>query len=662
MTSFAERAAPVADKHLTHPKYRPDIDGLRAIAVMSVVFFHAFPRWVPGGFIGVDIFFIISGFLISTIIYGSLERNAFSFVDFYGRRIKRIFPALLLVLIACYAFGWFTLFADEYKQLGKHLAGGAGFISNFMLWDEAGYFDTVAEVKPLLHLWSLGIEEQFYIAWPLIMWAAWRMRLNMLAVTVAFLLASFTLNMINIGTDPSTTFYMPYTRAWELLAGSVLAYVATRQSKQVARSYLPNAQALAGVALLGVGFAFVTSAGFPGWQALIPCAGAILIISAGPGAWINRNILGNKLMVWIGLISFPLYLWHWPLLTFARIIEGDTPSRNIRIAAVVTAIILAWATYYLVERPLRKTSSKIKTPLLVVMMALVGLAGYLTYAKDGLPDRASVVSAKEFNAQFVGASWTYDKNDICLNKYPFAEAKNYLWWFCMASSEKPPTMLLLGNSYANHLFPGLNNRAETGGNSILSIGACTPEDIPYTPDSEQSDVTPCSGAKPYHQKVFIDEIIKNNPSIKTVIVDGLAPTKNTVYIDRLMTRLAYLEQQGVQTILFTPHLTVSKDLKGCYSRPLKSTPGDCTVPVSVRNDIDTLFDPMKEAIHKRFPKVLFFDQNEIFCNSKECNLIYKGMPVYRDQFSHYSIFASEVIAEKFAEWAKTNAPSALIGK
>jgi peptidoglycan/LPS O-acetylase OafA/YrhL len=150
-------------EHLTHPKYRADIDGLRAIAVLAVVAFHAFPNGLKGGFIGVDIFFVISGFLISTIIIGSLERGSFSFSEFYARRLKRIFPALLLVLAACFVFGWFALLADEYKQLGKHIAGGAGFVANFMFWQESGYFDNAADTKPLLHLWSLGIEEQFYI-------------------------------------------------------------------------------------------------------------------------------------------------------------------------------------------------------------------------------------------------------------------------------------------------------------------------------------------------------------------------------------------------------------------------------------------------------------------------------------------------------------------
>ena len=158
---------------LSHPKYRPDIDGLRAIAVLSVVIFHAFPNSLKSGFIGVDIFFVISGYLISSIIFENIDRGSFSFAQFYGRRIKRIFPALSLVLLSCLVFGWFGLLGDEFKQLGKHMAAGAGFVSNFFFWQESGYFNNAAETKPLLHLWSLAIEEQFYIVWPLLVWV-WR--------------------------------------------------------------------------------------------------------------------------------------------------------------------------------------------------------------------------------------------------------------------------------------------------------------------------------------------------------------------------------------------------------------------------------------------------------------------------------------------------------
>jgi len=211
------------DHHLTHPRYRPDIDGLRAVAVLAVVGFHAFPALVKGGFIGVDIFFVISGFLITTIIIGSLKRNSFSLLKFYSRRIKRIFPALLLVLIASIVIGGFTLLAGEFKQLSLHIAGGAGFISNFVYWKESGYFDNAADTKPLLHLWSLGIEEQFYIIWPILLWLAWKLRLNLFAIIIVLACISLALNIVTVADDGVAAFYSPQTRFWELLAGSVIA-------------------------------------------------------------------------------------------------------------------------------------------------------------------------------------------------------------------------------------------------------------------------------------------------------------------------------------------------------------------------------------------------------------------------------------------------------
>ena len=206
-----------------HPKYRPDIDGLRAVAVLSVMMYHAFPATLRGGFVGVDIFFVISGFLISTIIFKGLEKNQFSFVDFYSRRVRRIFPALVVVLLTTFTLGWFILYQDEYRQLGKHIAGGAGFLSNFVLWRESGYFDAAAETKPLLHLWSLGIEEQFYIVFPVFAYLLWKVRLNALSVLTLLGVISFALNLKFVHRDAALTFYMPQTRGWELLIGCALA-------------------------------------------------------------------------------------------------------------------------------------------------------------------------------------------------------------------------------------------------------------------------------------------------------------------------------------------------------------------------------------------------------------------------------------------------------
>jgi peptidoglycan/LPS O-acetylase OafA/YrhL len=197
---------------MEHTKYRKDIDGLRAIAILSVVGFHAFPNWIKGGFVGVDIFFVISGYLISSIIFSNFAVGSFSFINFYSRRIKRIFPALISVLIFCLLAGWFLLFSTEYEMLAEHVASGAGFISNILLWHQSGYFDSAAESKPLLHLWSLAIESQFYIVYPLLVYFGWKFKLKLLPLLLLALACSFVLNVFMVKDQPVFTFYAPFTR------------------------------------------------------------------------------------------------------------------------------------------------------------------------------------------------------------------------------------------------------------------------------------------------------------------------------------------------------------------------------------------------------------------------------------------------------------------
>lgn len=211
-------------------KYRRDIDGLRAVAVLAVVGFHAFPEWFKGGFIGVDVFFVISGYLITSIIFKDLEAGDFSFSDFYSRRIKRIFPALLVVLLTSFIFGWFALLADEFKQLGKHILAGASFLSNIVLWNESSYFDNSADTKPLLHLWSLGVEEQFYIFWPLIIYIAWKRKFSLIKTITLSIIVSFLLNIVTINQDAVAAFYLPQTRFWELWAGSLIALIESHKA------------------------------------------------------------------------------------------------------------------------------------------------------------------------------------------------------------------------------------------------------------------------------------------------------------------------------------------------------------------------------------------------------------------------------------------------
>jgi len=469
-----------AANHLAHTQYRPDIDGLRAIAVLSVVIYHAFPKFIRGGFIGVDIFFVISGFLISTIIISSLERGSFSFVVFYSRRIKRIFPALIIVLMASIVLGWFTMLAGEYKQLGKHISGGSGFISNFLFWHESGYFDDAAETKPLLHLWSLGIEEQFYIIWPFILWFVWKKRFNLLLITIVIALISFALNISKVYVDSVAAFYSPQTRFWELSVGSILAYL-TLHKQQISvhlnqingrffgsffndlasidnlRSY----QALVGVFLILTSLFVVTKASyFPGWWAMLPTIGSFLIISAGMTAWFNRVVLSSRILVWIGLISFPLYLWHWPLLSFAHILETETPSRLVRFDAILLAILLAWLTYTFIEKPIRfGNAPKYKTLSLMFIMACIGLAGYYIYANDGLKFRSKVSSTSPLITELstIQNAWQFFdiNNAYRVGTCHMASLKDKLQVMQNCIDKNRPLVFIWGDSYAASLYPGI---------------------------------------------------------------------------------------------------------------------------------------------------------------------------------------------------------------
>ena len=408
--------------HLSHPKYRPDIDGLRAMAVLSVVAYHAFPTTIQGGFIGVDVFFVISGFLISTIIFENLERGTFSFAEFYARRIKRIFPSLIVVLSLCLVFGWFSLLPDELNQLGKHVVAGAGFVSNLVLWSESGYFDNSAETKPLLHLWSLGIEEQFYIVWPFLLWAAWKRHLNLLTITLLLLVGSFILSIWLIHTNPVATFYSPLTRFWELLCGSLLAFYTFHRTKNIfqdSQSFLSlsNTLSLTGIVILIIGFFVINKEfAFPGYWALLPVLGAVMIILAGPKALFNQKILSNKIFVWFGLISFPLYLWHWPLLSFGNILYFDTPPLKYRVIAILLSIGLAWLTMKFVERPLRFGNQKSLFIVFSLSGSLFGLAllgAIFFYSSFQQSHSFEKLSVKRKGEHAIGSSlaWYKGKDD-----------------------------------------------------------------------------------------------------------------------------------------------------------------------------------------------------------------------------------------------------------
>lgn len=418
---------------------------------MAVVLFHAFPRALPGGFVGVDIFFVISGYLIGSILLIQLNEGRFSFWDFYARRIKRIFPSLLLVLAASYAFGWFNLIDTEYKELGKHIAAGATFVSNFALWREAGYFDISAESKPLLHLWSLAVEEQFYVFWPLMLWAFRRRRIDPLFAIIGVGVISFALNVVLAHTDPTADFYSPFTRFWELMIGCGLAY--RHIDKQDISSRNSNFLSVAGAFMIALSLIlFQGQQGYPGWEALVPTCGTCLLIAAGPDSVMNRRILSGRFLVWVGLISFPLYLWHWPLLVFSRLQAIEMPFWAVRLLAILAAVLLAWLSYLLVERPIRFGKRNMwKAPMLVVVMILVGLVGFKTYQRDGLSFRMAYM-VEQFARN--------DSNkDLRRLHTCFLEDDDNVDMFVDSCTEPgtKPLVFLWGDSTAGALYPGLRS-------------------------------------------------------------------------------------------------------------------------------------------------------------------------------------------------------------
>jgi peptidoglycan/LPS O-acetylase OafA/YrhL len=466
-------------------KYRPDIDGLRAIAVLAVLGFHAFPRFCPGGFVGVDIFFVISGYLISTIIFDDVASGRFTYGGFYARRIRRIFPSLVTVLLAVLVAGLFLDFSSEFARLGTHVAAGAAFLSNLLLWRESGYFAIDSAYKPLLHLWSLGVEEQFYIVWPLVIAAVSGRRI--LWVVAAILLVSFMANIAIVRTQPTAAFFLPVTRFWELMIGSLLAYSAH------ARLWVPqrrDALSVIGFILLLISLSLINKETvFPGWAALVPTLGTAALIAAGPDARLNRMLLANKAAVFVGLISYPLYLWHWPILSFMTVSEGEL-SRGLRVAAVGMSFGLAYITYVMIEKPLRfGRFESLKVAGLSVALLILGVIAIALPSELNPDDRSAFVSFFENSPPAYKYETVHDLSVLWRQECNFYDlvtkvAKTSISSQC--TTGRGQSVLLWGDSHIQHLNAG---KATLPPNvSILQIATsgCGPSLRQNGPDPDSS--------------------------------------------------------------------------------------------------------------------------------------------------------------------------------
>jgi peptidoglycan/LPS O-acetylase OafA/YrhL len=614
--------------HLTHPKYRADIDGLRAIAILSVVGYHAFPDWIFGGFIGVDIFFVISGFLISSIIFGNLENNSFSYIEFYVRRIKRIFPALILVLVLGFAFGWYVLLPDEFHQLVKHVAAGSGFVSNFTLWHESGYFDNSADTKPLLHLWSLAIEEQFYILWPLLLGLVWKRKWNFLTLTVSIAVASFVLNIFLVNNNPIAAFYSPLSRFWELMIGGILAYLTLHKPQHLPQR--PNWQSVIGLMLIAIGLFLINKERvFPGYWALIPGLGSFLIISAGSNAWLNRNFLGNRLIVGVGLISYPLYLWHWPLLVFSKIVVGRNLHILEKVTIIAVSIGLAYLTYQLLENPVRKksTSNKPATVLMVAVGSILAVSLF-SFVNNANPRHKNASIAKLLVAAY---DWNYP--DGLKGKI----IAGHLRRAYELQSDLSQKTLFIGDSNMEQYYPRIDKLiSENPGkyNSAVFVGnqklRCYPMYTMFIADSELCDSV---------MKDITD--LANDKDVESVVVAFSADAYDHLIEDKLgFERLA----QFINTISKSKRIYLILNMPdGEELNPKNMFTGSRLRTLDIKNAEKVVFD-YKGFIdrHKKIRTELVnlaikngaivIDPIEYLCPETKCPVFdSEGSPLYRDE-------------------------------
>jgi len=650
---------------VTKKSYRPDIDGLRAIAVLAVVSFHFFPEWVGGGFIGVDIFFVISGFLISSIIHKELEHHTFSFVDFYSRRVRRIFPALILVLLSCLTLGWCFLLADEYKQLGQHVFAGSGFASNLMLWSESGYFDNASETKPLLHLWSLGIEEQFYFIWPLLLWVLYKKKHNVFLITILIAIASFIANIYLVGNNPVADFYSPMTRFWELMIGAIVAYLLFYKPQNLIRwsGRGINNGGIFNEVLSGVGLCLLASAlllltkesSFPGWWALLPTLGAAFLILGGEAAWVNSRILSNHFLVWVGLISFPLYLWHWTLLSIIRIIDGEAPTVSWRLAIVALSITLAWLTYQLIEKPIRFGGyAKTKTISLIALMIITGSLGYYIFAKDGVGVRFQL---NESTQQLLirDPEPEIDRSN-CIAQYPFLKNLEY----CGISKNLPPTIAIIGDSHAYHLYSSFSRLLNSKSVIILKHSSC----LPFS-SAEMLQRDDCENRVSETIK-----FLKNQKSIKTIYIGGywsyliskgygeqgdnwqipLAPTENDInsFYHNGKSFLSKINRMDRKVVLMMDTPNLNFNIRQCLKiRPFTFTENSIKQCIVKRDVYESRVSRSNEILLRLGEglNLNIFDPTPIFCNINYCKSMDGNVPMYIDGH-HLNKYAANMVVRR----------------
>lgn len=657
---------PVKPEH-----YRPDIDGLRAIAIISVVLFHTFPNWLPGGFLGVDVFFVISGYLISTIIFRAFDKGKFSFSDFYARRIRRIFPALSFLLIGVMVLGALMLTPEEFKDLGKQVIYGSAFGENiYLIRHSGGYWDTATEMKPLMHLWTLAVEEQYYIFYPLLCWLLWKLKKGILLALCLLWCVSFGLDIYQSLSSPILAFFSLHTRFWELCTGCILAALVSpslnyqkaitnikarlvsKLGGRSSRDCLTKVNAFgswAGFALILAGVAFANGEEkLRPLLILLPVIGTVLIIVCKE-SWLNKKVLSSGPFVFVGLISYTWYLWHWPLLSIARNIEGgELPGYLTCFLLLSIGFLLSIFSYFVIETPIRKKAISKKLTV-SLSMCIVGCAtiGTLILMSQGLPSRLgeAAVASRSVSNTFP------NKDKYAQTKYGCPKNLD----FCWAPKNSQPTISLVGDSHAHHLAFGLQKNMNEPF-LLIGHGGTPPVRDLISLRYEKASNNPLMG-----QAL---DIVNKDPQIRTVILsarwDGFVNSKKGSYEvlgyknENNLTTLSHLLTQTVEELirnkkrvillLDVPQLPINP--KNCLkSRPFQKAAGICSFPEDKKKANDDQINEVIRKVAKKYPSMEVIDPSKAICNEGRCTIGDGHVIYYRDD-NHLTDIGSDLVAKQ----------------
>lgn len=655
-------------------KYRPDIDGLRAVAVLPVVLYHAGWSAASGGFVGVDVFFVISGFLITSIVSREIEEGRFSLISFYERRARRILPALMAVVIVSFAIGWFVLLPQEMAGLGQSALSAALFVSNFYFAKHFDYFTPGAEFAPLLHTWSLAVEEQFYLFFPpLLMLLAWTRLKRPLLIIAGLSLSSLLAAAAILPLEPDWVFYLIIFRAWELGAGAMLALVPL---KRVTGRPAQEVLALSGLsAILIPVFIFDAATPFPALAALPPVIGASILIWIGAHGRQNivSRALEHRALVWVGLTSYSLYLWHWPILSFLRIsLNTAVLPAAVAIAAVAMSVAMAWMSFRFVERPFRLTPPQgfrrrtVFTASAVSLASVVG-AGWILHATNGLPTRLTA-EATEFAA--IAQDWD-GRGTSCFGLSPTEG---------LCSIGAPPHVdgqiefLFWGDSHVAAIMPGMDMASKAAGRAgIFSVQRGCPPIL-------EIEGLPEPGCAEFNRKVEL--WLEGRPDVSLVILGARWPyyVEGTPYkleggsafdiqlrgsagqlssdsnnpslvLDGLNATVTQIVATGRRVVLVGPIPEVGQDVPGSLAR--RALLGWSPVASLTRNDFETRTG-RTERILRRVTElnegVQYIPLSDLFCDEHRCRVTNDDkVPIYLDDDHVSQTAARSLLSERLRE-------------